>query len=162
MNTTHDNKIFLNKFYTHTVCRLLFVIFATIATIPLIFLLLWFMVDTTDNRYGVGFGIIIISIPTIKCMNFCVKIITQQVIITQQQVIVNSGLIGKKSMEITPRKIESIAIKQGIFGKLFNFGNIEIKGLGGTLDALSFMYAPFYIKETIQNLIAQDSSNYIK
>lgn len=163
MNTVNSDEKFLNTFYTHIVCRLLFGIIATMVTTPLILSFLFMIFKAThEDIYRMLIPVIIATILIIKLLNFCVKIITQKIIVTRQHVLVNSGLINKKSMEITPKKIESITIKQGLLGQLFNFGNIEIKGLGGTLDIINFMYSPFYIKEMIQKLIIQDSLNHVK
>jgi len=56
---------------------------------------------------------------------------TRKIIITEKAVIAHWGLIGKSSSTIFLNKIQSVNCHQGIYGRIFNCGQICITGTGG-------------------------------
>jgi uncharacterized membrane protein YdbT with pleckstrin-like domain len=73
--------------------------------------------------------------------------------ITSKKVIKKTGVIGVTTDEIRNVKIESVEIKQGISGRIFNYGTVIISGTGGSKLSLNFVNNPKKVKQTIDNLI---------
>jgi uncharacterized membrane protein YdbT with pleckstrin-like domain len=73
--------------------------------------------------------------------------------ITSKKVIKKTGVIGVTTDEIRNVKIESVEIKQGILGRIFNYGTVIISGTGGSKLSLNFVNNPKKVKQTIDNLI---------
>lgn len=59
-----------------------------------------------------------------------IKYFTTELAITNKRVIAKFGLISRDTIEINIQKIESIQVKQGILGRIFNFGSIVVSGAG--------------------------------
>lgn len=59
-----------------------------------------------------------------------IKYWTTELAITNKRVIAKFGLISRETIEINLQKIESIQVKQGILGRIFNFGSIVVSGAG--------------------------------
>lgn len=55
---------------------------------------------------------------------------TTELAITNKRVIVKSGFISRRTIELNLGKIESIQVKQGVFGRIFNYGTIILAGAG--------------------------------
>ena len=55
---------------------------------------------------------------------------TTELAITTKRVIVKSGFIRRRTIEININKVESIQVDQEILGRIFNFGTLLISGAG--------------------------------
>lgn len=73
---------------------------------------------------------------------------TTELAYTNKRVITKFGIIARNTDEIKINAIESIDIRQGVLGRLFNFGSLIISGTGGKLviipdikDVVSFRKA---------------------
>ena len=56
--------------------------------------------------------------------------LTTEIAITNKRVIAKHGLISRSTIEINLQKIESIQVKQGILGRMLNYGSIVVAGAG--------------------------------
>ena len=56
---------------------------------------------------------------------------------TNKRIITKYGVISRNTDEIKIDAIESIDVRQGILGRIFNFGNLVISGRGGKLVIIS-------------------------
>ena len=56
---------------------------------------------------------------------------------TNKRIITKYGVISRNTDEIKIDAIESIDVRQGILGRIFNFGNLVISGRGGKLVVIS-------------------------
>lgn len=70
-----------------------------------------------------GLGLIFWAIAAIRYQ-------TTELAITNKRVIAKFGLISRATIEINLQKIESIQVRQGILGRIFNFGSIIVAGAG--------------------------------
>lgn len=59
-----------------------------------------------------------------------VRYITTELAFTNKRVIAKFGFISRHTVELNITKVESIQVKQGILGRIFNFGNLIISGAG--------------------------------
>lgn len=73
------------------------------------------------------------------------KYISTELAITDKRVIAKFGFISRQTVEIKLSKVESMQIKQGILGRIFNYGSLVVAGAGtpyapipGISDPLTF------------------------
>ena len=50
--------------------------------------------------------------------------------ITNKRIIVKTGLIARKTVEINLNKVESIQVEQSVWGRMLDFGTITVSGTG--------------------------------
>jgi uncharacterized membrane protein YdbT with pleckstrin-like domain len=55
---------------------------------------------------------------------------TTELAVTNKRVIAKIGFIRRKAIDVNITNVESIKIKQGILGRIFNFGSIQVSGAG--------------------------------
>ena len=55
---------------------------------------------------------------------------TTELAFTNKRVIAKFGFISRHTVELNISKVESIQVKQGILGRIFNFGTLIISGAG--------------------------------
>ena len=62
---------------------------------------------------------------------------TTELAYTDKRIITKYGIISRNTDEIKIDAIESIDVRQGILGRIFNFGNLVISGRGGKLVVIA-------------------------
>jgi uncharacterized membrane protein YdbT with pleckstrin-like domain len=62
--------------------------------------------------------------------------------ITNKRVISKRGLIDRTTMEMNIEKVESIQVRQGVFGRMCNFGSLIISGAGNPLEGINGVVNP--------------------
>ena len=55
---------------------------------------------------------------------------TTEFAVTSQRIIAKTGLIRRRTTEILLQKVESIKVDQGLLGRLFGYGRLEVVGTG--------------------------------
>jgi uncharacterized membrane protein YdbT with pleckstrin-like domain len=60
---------------------------------------------------------------------------SDEFVVTNKRVIVKTGIISRKTLEMNLNKIESVNVDQSIMGRLLNYGTITIIGTGGTRES---------------------------
>ena len=76
--------------------------------------------------------------------------------VTDKRVVVKTGLIQRKSLELMLDKVEGVLVDQSIIGRIFNYGMITIIGTGGTRD--SYLYIPDPLR--FRNMVQQQIENF--
>ena len=66
------------------------------------------------------------------------------------------GFIQRQTFEMFISKIESVAVTQGMFGKMLDYGTVEIRGTGGSSESFATIVAPLHFRDAIQ-LVQSDS-----
>lgn len=70
--------------------------------------------------------------------------------ITDKRVLVKVGFIRRNSLEIFFHKIESIAVKQSVLGRLLDYGTIIVSGTGGSKDPFCYVPHPLEFRRQAQ------------
>lgn len=76
--------------------------------------------------------------------------------IKKKQVILRSGLLVRKTIDIPFSKIESIDIRQSILGTIFQYGSLEITGTGGTRQLMNYVAHPLTCRRYIEQMMHGD------
>lgn len=77
-----------------------------------------------------GIGILGLCIGLFTFIKPLILVKTNEIVLTSKRVIVKSGFISRDTFEMWLNKIEVVQVKQGIFGRIFNFGTVIIRGTG--------------------------------
>ena len=59
--------------------------------------------------------------------------------IKKKQVILRTGFLVRQTVDISVARIESIDIRQTVFGSLFHYGSLVITGTGGTRQLINYL-----------------------
>lgn len=77
---------------------------------------------------------------------------TDEFAITNKRVVIKTGLISRKTIELNLSKIESVNVDQTIMGRIFGFGTISIIGIGGTRETFVNIRKPLEFRKKFQEL----------
>ena len=77
---------------------------------------------------------------------------TDEFTITNKRVVIKTGLISRKTVELNLTKIESVNVDQTIMGRIFGFGSISIIGIGRTREVFVNIRKPLEFRKKFQEL----------
>jgi len=69
--------------------------------------------------------------------------------VTDRRVIIKTGLIRRRTIEMNLGKIESVDVSQGLAGRLFNYGDVLVRGTGAGLEPLRVISKPLEFRRSI-------------
>ena len=78
---------------------------------------------------------------------------TSEYAITNKRVIIKTGLISRKTLEINLSKIESVNVDQSILGRILGYGAIMVIGTGGTREKFSDIADPMQFRRVFQECV---------
>lgn len=73
--------------------------------------------------------------------------------LTNKRVVLKKGIISRNSEEMNLKAVETVEIRQGIFGRIFGYGVIKITGRGGASFKFDFIDNPLNVKKSIESYI---------
>ena len=68
--------------------------------------------------------------------------VNTEIIVTSRRVIYKTGFISRNTVEMNLDKVESVLVRQGILGRVLNFGTVIIRGVGAGLEPVDNIAAP--------------------
>lgn len=74
---------------------------------------------------------------------------TTELVITDLRVIYKSGLFGRHTIEMNRAKIESVDVDQSLPGRIFGYGTITLRGIGGSLEPMRNISNPLDFRSQI-------------
>ncbi|HEV2840757.1 MAG TPA: PH domain-containing protein [Chthoniobacterales bacterium] len=104
--------------------------------------------------YSVAWLLLLIPLGIIASAILSVK--TSELVITDRRVLIKVGFIQRQTFEMFISKIESVAVVQGMIGKMLDYGTVEIRGTGGSSQSFATIAAPLQFRDAIQ--LVQSSS----
>ena len=75
---------------------------------------------------------------------------TSEFAVTNHRVIVKTGLLARRTIEINIARVESVQVDQDIFGRLLNYGAITVIGTGGTKEPFTMIDNPQQFRRMVQ------------
>lgn len=73
--------------------------------------------------------------------------------IKKNQVILCTGILVRKTLDIPLSKIESIDIRQSLLGSMLHYGSLVITGTGGSRQMVNYLSKPLTCRRHIEQLM---------
>ncbi len=87
-------------------------------------------------------------------------ILTTEFAVTNRRIIAKRGFIRRHTLEMLLPKVESVSVRQGILGRLLNFGTVTVTGTGGTRESFPAIVAPLTVRKKIHQIIERYTQVY--
>jgi uncharacterized membrane protein YdbT with pleckstrin-like domain len=94
-----------------------------------------------------GFGALVIAL-TVAAWK------ATEMAVTNKRVIVKSGLLRRRSIDLLLPKVESIIVDQGIFDRMIGYGCVIVRGTGGTAEPFKKVASPLEFRRQVQQASA--------
>jgi uncharacterized membrane protein YdbT with pleckstrin-like domain len=80
--------------------------------------------------------------------SWCVRV-TTEIVVTDKRIIHKVGWIARRTEEINITKVETVDVRQGVTGRIFNFGTVGIIGVGASWEPLPRVSSPLALRNAI-------------
>ncbi|QJD97875.1 PH domain-containing protein [Mucilaginibacter robiniae] len=77
---------------------------------------------------------------------------TTEFVVTNRRVILKTGFLKRKFIELQLNRAEGLVVEQSILGRMFNFGSVKI-ATGGVAESFPFLANPFGFKKEVNQAI---------
>jgi uncharacterized membrane protein YdbT with pleckstrin-like domain len=84
-------------------------------------------------------------------LRWAVHMSTTEFAVTDRRVILKRGLFSRSTQEIAIERVEGVQLEQSLWGRLFGYGRLDVKGTGDTLVRFPNMTAPEKFRAAIDN-----------
>jgi membrane protein YdbS with pleckstrin-like domain len=98
---------------------------------------------------------LLLAIPIVIIGSAVLTVKTSELVITDRRVLIKVGFIRRQTFEMFISRIESVAVSQGMMGRFFNYGTVEIRGTGGSAESFATIVAPLQFRDAIQLVQSQ-------
>lgn len=79
--------------------------------------------------------------------------LSTEIAVHDRKVTAGKGLIRRVTLEQRLGKVDAVVVDQGLFGRLFNFGTVDLRGGKGGLAPLTWIADPAALKSAIEQAI---------
>jgi uncharacterized membrane protein YdbT with pleckstrin-like domain len=80
------------------------------------------------------FAGVVLVIALFDALGAAIRRLSTELAVTDQRVIFKHGILARHTIEINRSKVESVDVDQSIFGRLFGYGTVLVRGTGGSLE----------------------------
>jgi uncharacterized membrane protein YdbT with pleckstrin-like domain len=131
--------------------RLHWLVFAMPILVTVVVLLpaAWFLFENANWQ---GFAWVPLVLALLVLLPAFVKRQSSDFAVTNKRVMMKSGVMTTRSVELLLNKIEAIAVDQSLVGRMFGYGNIVVTGSGGTREAFSQIQSPLEFRRAVQSV----------
>ncbi len=75
--------------------------------------------------------------------------LTTETDVTNLRVVHKTGFITRKTFEISLDKVESVDVDQSILGRILNYGDVTIRGVGEGIEKIATIASPLSFRNSI-------------
>ncbi len=75
---------------------------------------------------------------------------TTEIAITNRRIILKRGFIRRDTTEMHIEKVESVDVNQSFLGRMFDYGDVTVRGTGAGLETLRLIDAPLEFRNNVK------------
>jgi uncharacterized membrane protein YdbT with pleckstrin-like domain len=73
--------------------------------------------------------------------------------VTNNRIVVKSGVLSRKTFELMLSKVESIGVEEGMLGRILGYGSVVVRGTGGTPEPFKNIAHPLEFRRQVQQQV---------
>lgn len=74
---------------------------------------------------------------------------TTEIAVTSRRIIFKVGFIRRRTIEMNMEKVESVDVNQSVLGRVFDYGDILVRGTGSSLEPFHNIETPIQFRNSI-------------
>ena len=78
-----------------------------------------------------------------------VRRVSTELAVTDRRVIFKRGLVRRHTVEMNMDKVESVDVDQSILGRIFNYGDVTVRGTGASIEPLRMIEDPLHFRSRV-------------
>jgi hypothetical protein len=138
-------------FYRTSLHWIVFVRFAVLALLVFLFVAMPLAIGI-QVLTGSQIGWFALPLPAFIMLPPTLAFASSELVITDQRVLIKTGIITRQTLEMFIPRVESVAVHQALLGRMLDFGTVTIRGMGGSEEAFEAIAHPLEFRNTVQRL----------
>ncbi|CAN5593527.1 hypothetical protein BH18VER1_BH18VER1_04610 [soil metagenome] len=143
-------------FFRTSLHWVIFVRFAILALLVFLFVAMPFAIGV-QALAGSQLGWFTLPLPALIMLPPTLAFASSELVITDKRVLIKTGIVRRQSLELFISRIESIGVNQGVLGRMFNYGTVTMRGMGGSEQAFEAIAEPLQFRSYVQRLQSSTS-----
>jgi uncharacterized membrane protein YdbT with pleckstrin-like domain len=119
------------------------ILLAILAAIPTI------MASQLPGQFGPILTAILLLLAAVSFLSAWFVRVTTEIVVTSKRVIHKVGWISRRTQEMNITKVETVDVNQSLAGRLLGFGEVAIRGVGGSWEPLRWIAAPLELRNAV-------------
>ncbi|MFZ1974421.1 MAG: PH domain-containing protein [Candidatus Acidiferrales bacterium] len=112
-------------------------------------------IDITDQHLMEAGGVALLVCGLVVILIGVTRRNATEMAVTNHRVVIKTGLMSRKTIEMLLNKVESIEISETAGGRMLGYGTIVIIGTGGTSEPFHKMAHPLQFRSQVQQQIEE-------
>jgi len=79
-----------------------------------------------------------------------IRRLATEVAVSNRRVLIKTGLLSRRSIEVLLPKVESIGVDESFLGRILGYGSVVLRGTGGTFEAFDKIAHPNELRRQVQ------------
>jgi uncharacterized membrane protein YdbT with pleckstrin-like domain len=110
-------------------------------------------IESNTLRTMEGAGIALLVCGVVVILMGIVRRNATEIALTNRRVVIKTGLVGRKTIELLLNKVESIEVSETALGRMLGYGTIVVIGTGGTPEPFDQVAHPLEFRSRVQQQI---------
>jgi len=112
-----------------------------------------FIREVPFDRLAIAYYIFLggLAIGIFHLLSHMIVLWTTEIAVTTYRFVFKRGLISRDSQEVSLNKIEEITLKQSVWGRIFGYGSLVLRGTGVGVIELPAIDEPIKVRRIIEN-----------
>ncbi len=95
-------------------------------------------------------GLAVLAVGLLSLLAAWVRQSSSEFAVTDKRVIIKTGFLSRRTIELNMSKVESVQVDQGLLARLLNYGTITVIGTGGTREPFTLIDDPLAFRHAVQ------------
>jgi len=74
---------------------------------------------------------------------------TTEIVATDKRIVLKVGLLSRRTIELNLAQVESVDVRQSLWGRVFDYGDILVRGTGTSMEPLALVANPIELRNAI-------------
>lgn len=83
-----------------------------------------------------------------------IRRVATEVAVSNRRVLIKTGLLSRRSVEVLLPKVESIGVDESFLGRILGYGSVIVRGTGGTFETFDKIAHPNELRRQVQGQLA--------
>jgi uncharacterized membrane protein YdbT with pleckstrin-like domain len=110
-------------------------------------------IEPTTSHAMEGGGVVLMVCGVVAIWMGMVRRNATEMALTNRRVVIKTGVVGRKTIEMLLNKVESIEVSETVLGRTLGYGTIVVIGTGGTPEPFDRIAHPLEFRSRVQQQI---------
>ena len=104
---------------------------------------------TTGYTFWAVVAAILLILAAIALLSAWFRRFTTEIAVTDRRIIYKRGFVSRRTIEMQMDKVESVDVNQTVMGRILNYGDIIVRGVGVGIEPLNNIESPIEFRNHV-------------